>query len=327
MKKIIYVFVRVICVLVLIMVTLYLVLVTPYLFSLVKEKVMPKKHILTSGNIIYVGNRYYDFTLYNLDLASNKGKGPKGREEFYVIKGGGSGSPETISKMDSENLLLDVYNNANHKIYRFNIKTKKMTYLREGSHPVYMPAHKKLLFLLNQGWNYNGERARGLFVADMDDLTKTKFIMETETQFNLIIPISDSEVIFQGERGYDWFIYDVKANKVKPLPIKDFYPHLWRDKTKQLLGRSKGRKKIYLISLDGKRVEKTSLLDYPIIYIPEKDAVIFIKRSRHLGIRAMICYDLYVYDFTTGKSELLNNGRENGFDLEKGVFVQYVPNG
>lgn len=136
------------------------------------------------------------------------------------------------------------------------------------------------------------------------------------------MPISDSEVIFRGERREDWFIYDIKTDKTTPLPIKDFRPALWRKKTQQLLGYSKWKEGEHLISLDSKRIERITLPGSPIMYIPEKDMVVFIKKSPHLWFRADIRYDLYVYDFATNKSELLNNGKENGFGLEKGVFIQ-----
>jgi hypothetical protein len=165
---------------------------------------------------------------------------------------------------------------------------------------------------------YNG----GLCVVDIDAVSKTKFITKSSTQDNHLIQVSDSEVVFLSHAEDELSLYDIKTDKTTVLPIKNCpCPAVWRDKTKQLICYDREKNEYFLTSLDNKRVEKLPFeYDTPVLYIPKKDKLIMMVGSIYVGIHGMGEVDnLWVYDFATGKKELLS--KYNGFRAGDGIYL------
>ena len=311
---------------------------------MINEKFLVRRsNLLSSGHIVYSGYAKKAAAILSMDINAKKIK------TLYENTGL---LPEmsSISKIDddwilfgmrtfgkdfegSEGLIKDAtqgkrlktflkhFGDAKNTIIKLNIKTGEVVSLRSGSAPLYMPAYKKVLFLLSSGEEfYNG----GLCVANINEINKTKFITKSPTQYNHLIQVSDSEVVFLSHDEDELSIYNVENNETKVLPIKNCpCPKVWRDKTKQLVCFDREKKEYFLASLDGKRVDKLSFKrGTPVLYIPKEDRMIMTVGSIYAGIHGIgEVHNLWVYDFVTGKKDLLS--KYNGFSAGNGI---YLPN-
>lgn len=289
---------------------LILCLTAVVLCFFMSETIMTKKNnLLSGGHIIYAYDVNGVITFYSMDLSSKKIKKLYGKQ----------GSGGAVSKIDSNWLLFGI-DDSNNKdiIIKFNIKTGEAIYLRRGSTPIYIPSQNKILFLLFGGGDLYGLDS-GLYVANMSEANKFKLITECPTQHNKPVQISYNEVVFRsGEEKDEVSLYNVKTNKTKLLPIKDCtYPLVWREKTKQLIYFDSEKNEYLLNSLDGKHIEKLPFKEgVPLIYVPDKDVLIVsVEDTRDFSP----VWDLWAYDFATGKKELLS--RSNGFHVGGGIYL------
>jgi len=208
------------------------------------------------------------------------------------------------------------YYNGGYKIYKFNIKTKELIFLRDGFLPTYLPKYNKLVFFMSKKQDKEFSED-GLCVVDMDSLNKPKFISAAPIRYSRIVPVSDSEVVFRSNINYETLIYNVETDEVKVLPFSNCYaPIAWRDKSKQLL--CTGEDDYFFTGLDGKNVENISkkigdnIHKHIDMYIPEKDVfIIFNEETRFYwkkGLGIDFWWDMWVYDVVSGKKEVLTRG-------------------
>ncbi len=325
------------------------VIITIYILrdiSISKHEIKKTK-MLTDGRIIYTDVVNLALTVYSLDIKAreikkiyvsqkedsnaeyfdklkkeNDEKKSLGIYNFVnVNKGKGLIEYAYISKMNSDWVLLGINNYSEDLIYKLNIKTGEMVYLRKGSLPTYMPRYNKMFFFLS-GKHICGESTKGeLYMVDMGDLNKPKFIAKviTERGENVIIPISYSEIMFWSYEEDSSLIYNIETDRLKKWTVEGYSPWKWRDKTKQLICNAHGEK--FLVSLDGKRIEKIPSPKFVRMYISEKD--IFVNShgvARFYwqdGLNFNEVSELSISDLKTGKKELL--GRDTS--LNYGIYL------
>jgi hypothetical protein len=313
-------------------------------FLLMNEKFLVRRsNLLPNGHIVYAGYTKKAAAILSMDLKAKKIKTL--HENTGLLSTTSSVSKidddwilfgmESFGKdfKDAKNLIKDAtegkrleaffekFVNAKNTIVKLNIKTGEVVSLRRGSSPLYMSAHNKILFLLFGGGDLYGLDS-GLYIADANDASKAKFITECPTDYNHLIKVSDSEVVFLSHAEDELSLYDIKTDKTTVLPIKNCpCPDVWRDKTKQLICYDREKNEYFLTSLDNKRVEKLPFeYDTPVLYIPEKDKLIMMVGSIYVGIHgAGEVHNLWVYDFATGKKELLS--KYNGFRAGNGIYL------
>lgn len=179
--------------------------------------------------------------------------------------------------------------------------------LRRGSEPVYMPKHRKLLFM----YRAKGRHETSLYEARLDEgvIGPAKEISRgpigAHSVAPSVLPVSEHEVVFN-RNGGALFKHDLRDGEITELPVSGCDPLAWRSATAQVLCWHHDAPGAFLVSLNGRdRTEipelaqaSTSFNLYPPIigpYVPTRDGLL-VTDGRFFSLREVS--DLYLYDFS-----------------------------
>lgn len=173
-------------------------------------------------------------------------------------------------------------------IKRFDLASGEVKTLGKGGGPmVYLPERRVLFFyrwVPDGGIDYFGRPCpdEWLVAADPENIDGFTRIVPSSRTYELpIVQISPDEVVIYGEGERLW-VYDFSDSRLKPTGIKNCWPGIWREKTKEFLCSDCGTEEIFLVNLVTGEKREVPKLKWAqgFIYIPDADAVVYAKECR-----------------------------------------------
>lgn len=240
-----------------------------------------------NGKLVYAGGQ----AVYELDLSSLEKRTLFEPTKYMLVSA-------SITRVGNAIVVTDIFSRMHYVSYE-----EKSHRIGKGSDPVYMPKHRKLLFV---------HKAEGRSEASLYEADLYNGVMQSPNEILLgplgtygtppVVPISEHEVVFSREDGA-LFKYDLRTRKIIELPVSGCDPIAWRSATAQVL--CYYREPPYdlsLVSLDGRGEipvpelsELTAAWNGP--YLPARDAL-FISDGRFFTLYEVS--DLFLYDFSEG---------------------------
>lgn len=218
----------------------------------------------------------------------------------------------TVSRVDENTLVFDIRPRfgGDDTLHEMKIDTGASIILRSGAAPTFLPARRKIFFLM---YERSPTQRYRLYVADYDDPKASAIRISDEAYITPypVIPISANEVIISRSSTKTEnapLLYNVDSSSTVELPLPGCRPILWRAATQQLLcsGRP-GSRGYYFTNLRGTEIASVKIGRgaIPVSYIAKHDTMI----ATVPRISLSETYDLYTFSFRTERWQKLLDRR------------------
>lgn len=201
-------------------------------------------------------------------------------------------------------------------IKQFDLASGEVKTLGKGFGPIaYLPESGLLLFYrwLPDWEEYYSSMTTPeiwLVAADPKNIDVFRKVAPATRDFykSSIVQTSTDEIVFYGEGERLW-ISNLSDLRLRPTGIKNCWPEVWREQTKELLCSDRGTRERFLINLvTGEKKEIPKLkgalgfIDFKradgFIHVPRSDAVIYAKEQGKANV-------IYIYSFEKDEEKRL----------------------